>query len=365
MPSSTHKYIIFTSMGCGGAVVVAIVLTILTTQRSGFGRRMLDEPSTLHSAVALDSLDTVRTWYRRPLPDQSGAAFALLSSAGGDGAPTALAIWRDSAAARWVPFGDTFPPQSRQGRAWGRNVDWDQVDSLLAAARRPWRPGWTPVARPDAERVWRGLLSPVAVISSARELMGGARRQEQQGRRARADSMVRAVVTLGRRLQQDVAAPHVTLGLRVEGDALHVLARMYDRWGRRPARDSALAAAARADSLIARWRDAVRLIQTAAVLPDHAATLATAIKDPAWPLALRAEMVLAIGFAWAYNGTELTAGVDAHRRAVLDELAREQLPRTLIDVLTAARIAAAADFKGRIASSVRYRGLAQSEWWTF
>ena len=177
--------------------------------------------------------------------------------------------------------------------------------------------------------------------------------------------MVRAVVTLGRRLQQDVAAPHVTLGLRVEGDALHVLARMYDRWGRRPARDSALAAATRADSLIARWRNAVRLIQTAAVLPDHAATLATAIEDPAWPLALRAEMVLAIGFAWAYNGTELTAGVDAHRRAVLDELARERLPRTLVDVLTAARIAAAADFKGRIASSVRYRGLAQSEWWTF
>src|SRR2546422_1011481 len=162
MPSSTHKYIIFTSMGCGGAIVVAIILMILTTQRSGFGRRMLDEPS-----------------------------------------------------------------------------------SLLAAARRPWRPGWTPVARPDAERVWRGLLSPVAVISSARDLMGGARLQEQQGRRARADSMVRAVVTLGRRLQQDVAAPHVTLGLRVEGDALHVLARMYDRWGRRPARDSALAAAAR------------------------------------------------------------------------------------------------------------------------
>src|SRR5947207_1899142 len=160
MPSSTHKYIIFTSMGCGGAVVVAIVLTILTTQRSGFGRRMLDEPSTLHSAVALDSLDTVRTWYRRPLPDQSGAAFALLSSAGGDGAPTALAIWRDSAAARWVPFGDTFPAESRQRRAWGRNVDWDQVDSLLAAARRPWRPGWTPVARPDGERVRRGAPDP-------------------------------------------------------------------------------------------------------------------------------------------------------------------------------------------------------------
>jgi len=363
MPSSTHKYIIFTSMGCGGAIIVAIILMILTTQRSGFGRRMLDEPSTLHSAAALDSLDTVRTWYQRPA--DAGAAFALRSVGGGDGAPTALAIWRDSVDARWVPFGDTFPAESRQARAWGRNVDWDQVDSLLAAARRPWQPGWTPVARPDAERVWRGLLSPVAVISSARELMGGARLQEQQGRRARADSMVRAVVTLGRRLQQDVAAPHVTLGLRVEGDALHVLARMYDRWGRRPARDSALAAATRADSLIARWRNAVRLIQTAAVLPDHAATLATAIEDPAWPLALRAEMVLAIGFAWAYNGTELTAGVDAHRRAVLDELARERLPRTLVDVLTAARIAAAADFKGRIASSVRYRGLSQSEWWTF
>ena len=79
--------------------------------------------------------------------------------------------------------------------------------------------------------------------------------------------MVRAVVTLGRRLQQDVATPHVNLGLRLERDALHVLARMYARWGRAPARDSALAAASRADSAVARWRDAVRLIQTAAVLP--------------------------------------------------------------------------------------------------
>jgi len=365
MPSSTHKYIVFTSMGCGGAVVVAIVLMVLTTQRSGFGRRMLDEPSTLHSTAALDSLDTVRAWYARPLPDQAGAAFTLRSVGGGDGAPAALAIWRDSADARWVPFGDTFPADSRQGRAWSLRVAWDEADSLLAAARRPWRPGWTPLARPDAERVWRGLLSPVAVVSSARALMGGARQREQQGRRAQADSMVRAAVTLGRRLQQDVAAPHVTLGLRLEGEALHVLARMYARWGRGPARDSALAAATRADSLIARWRDAVRIIQTAAVLPDHAAILATAIEDPAWPLALRAEMVLAIGFAWAYNGTELTAGVDAHRRAVLDELAGKRLPRALVDVLTAARIAAAADFKGRIASSVRYRGLSQSEWWTF
>ncbi len=367
MASSTHKYVVFTAMGCAGAVVVALVVMVVATQREGgggrLGRLMREEPSTLHSAAAVDSLAAVRAWYQRPA--NVGAAFALRPTGSGDGAPIALAVWHDTVDAAWRPFGDTFPRGSRQYESWGRNVDWGDVDSLLAAAQRPWRAGWSPLAEPDAGQVWRGLLSPVVVVSSARELMGGARLQEQQGRRARADSMVRAVVTLGRRLQEDVATPHVTLGLRLERDALHVLAGMYARWGRAPARDSARAAAARADSGVARWRNAVRLIQTAAVLPSHAAALATAAADPAWPLALRVEIVLAIGFAWAYNGTELAKGVDANRRAVLDALADEQLPPALAAALAAARAAAATDFKGRLASSVRYRMLSQSEWWVF
>src|SRR5205809_2382086 len=363
MPSNTHKYIIFTSMGCGGALVIALIVAVLMTQHGGLGRLMRDEPSTLHSPAALDSLAAVRAWYHGQ--PQAGTAYALRPAGAGDGARAALSIWRDTASVVWVPFGDTFPPDSRQFRAWGQDVDWQDVDSLLAAARRPWRPGWSPLATPDAERVWRGLLSQVAVLSTARQLMGGARLQERLGRRARADSMVRAVVTLGRRVQQDVATPHVNLGLRLERDALHVLAGMYGRWGRSPASDSARAAEVRADEGIARWRNAVRLIQTAAVLPDHAAALAAAAADPAWPLALRAEMILAIGFAWAYNGSELAKGIDANRRAVLDALADERLPPALAAALGAARAAAAMDFKGRIESSVRYRMLAQTEWLVF
>ena len=363
MPSNTHKYIIFTSMGCGGALVIALIVAVLMTQHGGLGRLMRDEPSTLHSPAALDSLAAVRAWYHGQPPART--AYALRPAGAGDGARAALSIWRDTASVVWIPFGDTFPANSRQFRSWGQDVDWQDVDSLLAAARRPWRPGWSPLATPDAERVWRGLLSQVAVLSTARQLMGGARLQERLGRRARADSMVRAVVTLGRRLQQDVATPHVNLGLRLERDALHVLARMYARWGRAPARDSALAAASRADSAVARWRDAVRLIQTAAVLPEHAAALAAAVEDSDWPIALRAEMVLAIGFGWAYNGAEMATGIDAHRSAVLDELAHQRLPPALLATLAAARVAATGDFKGRIEAGSRYRALAQSEWWAF
>ena len=365
MASSTHKYVIFTAMGCAGAVVVALVVVVVATQHEGggFGRLMREEPSTFRSSAAVDSLAAVRAWYQRPA--DAGGAFALRPRGSGDGAPIALAVWRDTVGAAWRPFGDTFPQGSRQYQSWGRNVASDDVDSLLAAARRPWRTGWSPLAAPDAGQVWRGLLSPVVVVSSARELMSGARLEEQQGRRARADSMVRAVVTLGRRLQEDVATPHVAFGLRLERDALHVLAGMYGRWGRSPASDSARAAEVRADEGIARWRNAVRLIQTAAVLPDHAAALAAAAADPSWPLALRAEMILAIGFAWAYNGSEVAKGIDANRRVVLDALADERLPPALAAALGAARAAAAMDFKGRIESSVRYRMLAQTEWLVF
>src|SRR5205809_906711 len=279
MPSNTHKYIIFTSMGCGGALVIALIVAVLMTQHGGLGRLMRDEPSTLHSPAALDSLAAVRAWYHGQ--PQAGTAYALRPAGAGDGARAALSIWRDTASVVWVPFGDTFPPDSRQFRAWGQDVDWQDVDSLLAAARRPWRPGWSPLATPDAERVWRGLLSQVAVLSTARQLMGGARLQERLGRRA------------------------------------------------------------------------------------HAAALAGAVEDSDWPIALRAEMVLAIGFGWAYNGTEMATGIDAHRSAVLDELAHQRLPPALLATLAAARAAATGDFKGRIEAGSRYRALAQSAWWAF
>src|SRR5438034_965481 len=161
MPSNTHKYIIFTSMGCGGALVIALIVAVLMTQHGGLGRLMRDEPSTLHSPAALDSLAAVRAWYHGQ--PQAGTAYALRPAGAGDGARAALSIWRDTASVVWVPFGDTFPPDSRQFRAWGQDVDWQDVDSLLARAgqrargREPCRLGGRPLARrgpadPDRRR---------------------------------------------------------------------------------------------------------------------------------------------------------------------------------------------------------------------
>src|SRR2546425_5827352 len=152
MASSTHKYVVFTAMGCAGAVVVALVVMVVATQRGGggggLGRLMREEPSTLHSSAAVDSLAAVRAWYQRPA--NVGAAFALRPAGSGDGAPIALAVWHDTVDAAWRPFGDTFPPGSRQYESWGRNVDWGDVDSLLAAARRPGRGGWAALPRAGA-----------------------------------------------------------------------------------------------------------------------------------------------------------------------------------------------------------------------
>jgi len=61
----------------------------------------------------------------------------------------------------------------------------------------------------------------------------------------------------------------------------------------------------------------------------------------------------------------MATGIDAHRSAVLDELAHQRLPPALLATLAAARVAATGDFKGRIEAGSRYRALAQSEWWAF
>src|SRR2546427_4065954 len=100
MPSNTHKYIIFTSMGCGGALVIALIVAVLMTQHGGLGRLMRDEPSTLHSPAALDSLAAVRARYHRQ--PQARTPHALRPARARDGAPAALPIWRATSRAVWI-----------------------------------------------------------------------------------------------------------------------------------------------------------------------------------------------------------------------------------------------------------------------
>src|SRR2546426_10889434 len=95
MPSNTHKYIIFTSMGCGGALVIALIVAVLMTQHGGLGRLMRDEPSTLHSPPALDSLPAVRARDHRP--PQAGTAYPLPPPRGGDGGRAAPSTSRRTA----------------------------------------------------------------------------------------------------------------------------------------------------------------------------------------------------------------------------------------------------------------------------
>src|SRR2546427_13263935 len=104
MPSNTHKYIIFTSMGCGGALVIALIVAVLMTQHGGLGRLMRDEPSTLHSPAPLDSLAAVRAWYPRHPP--AGPPHALRPPRAREWARAALRTLRDTARRVCMPAGE-------------------------------------------------------------------------------------------------------------------------------------------------------------------------------------------------------------------------------------------------------------------
>src|SRR5437879_13925542 len=117
MRSNTHRYISCTSMGCGGARVIALIVAVLMTQHGGLGRLMRDEPSTLHSPAALDSLAAVRAWYHGQPP--AGTAYALRPAGAGDGARAALRIRRDTASVVWIPFRDPCPGHSPPFPSWG------------------------------------------------------------------------------------------------------------------------------------------------------------------------------------------------------------------------------------------------------
>src|SRR5207247_1577192 len=102
------------------------------------------------------------------------------------------------------------------------------------------------------------VLDPIPVLSAGRALLARGRWDVEHGRPADADSVVRAAITVGRHLQDDLALPHVVLGARIEREAVQMLAAVYHNAGRFAQRAPAPTCrrSSRASSAAARRRSA-------------------------------------------------------------------------------------------------------------
>ncbi|PYO65479.1 MAG: hypothetical protein DMD69_17205 [Gemmatimonadetes bacterium] len=372
MKSSTHKRIVLAGFGCAAALAVLVVAALLSVPH--FDSESLAKPSRYsagHAAAALDSLrtetlpalDGMRHDDRyvlrpRPRPRPSpGPSPRPLPRSGRDGAVAAVHVWRDpEIALERVPYGDTAPLGSAERRQWMATAQWAQVDSLLEAATRPWGQVSDVLAALDSSAdPFLPVLDPIPVLSAGRALLARGRWDVEHGRPADADSVVRAAITVGRHLQDDLALPHVVLGARIEREAVQMLAAVYHNAGRFAQRDRADAYLARVDSNLAALRHGLSQIRAAGALADNTAALVGWARHDALPLAVRRELILAVAFGWAYSDPETRGGPADGRKEALAQLAGANLPAELEGIVRRGTAAFGYNLLRRLAVAWRYK----------
>lgn len=360
MKASAHKYIVMTALGCAVVCILLVVLgVVLAVRRSPLGSdknlfsRITEELySPAHARAALDSLEDLDfTSLARPSP-----RFVLPPRGTGNGAAAAVRIWRDSAYAnRTIWFGDTLPDTSSRRAEWLASAEWPAVDSLVAAARRPWLVTGGAVAGPDtAGRLRDMLLDPGPILWTTRAMLARAHSLAERAP-ARADTMVFAVITIARRLEEDALLGHALLGYRIERDALSMLWTMWqdaerDEW------EDVLDDQGRVEEAEDLLRRASQLIRRAGPLPEQAPALASRVLDTRLPPPIRGEIALAIGYGWSYDPAE-GQRLSAARREALDDLAGRDLPKGLAAVVRGGRAAVRAGFARRFVLSREYQAL--------
>ena len=351
MPSSVHKVLVFSALGCGGLVIVGMVASFIFVlhQDPDFLTRTTSEVmyTPEQSRAALDSFTTIDF----PPPDPRAGAFQLHVSGADNGAAMALRVWRDTSYRHPIAFGDTVRPGSSRWAIWIAAAAWPAVDSLLAAARRPWSLTGGAIEAPPGEAgvFSKVLLNTQAVLSTTRAMLARARSVVEDAP-GRADTLVYAVFTIGRRLEEDAEAYHAILGCRLQHDALTMYAGLHHK-GRS---GDVLAVLQDVDDRLARYRRAVRLIRAAGALPEQANALPTRARDAALPLPLRGELVLAVGYGWTVNPAEAQR-ISPLRTTALRQLGGGILPPSLGMLLEAARDAAAAGFSERLVLPSEYQ----------
>jgi hypothetical protein len=334
---ATHKKIVIAGLGCGGLIVALGVVGLILASRLGMERPASGlapgvPVNRLQSAAAVESLRAVdwRALVGRHPPD----TLALRPRGRRDGARLAWAVWRDTVGL--VPqsaFGDTFPRGSFARRMWLQTARSPVVDSLLLAATLPWDPAAAPPV--DSLNAHRGGIAESRVLYGTRALLAAEREARDAHYWTRADTLARAVITIGRRLQEDSLLSRTVVGLRVEREGLFVLGRSR----------------ARVDSELGAGERLVRLFQAAGADAVHSDTLASWVRNPDAPLPARFECVIAVGYGWLHNPNEMLYGLDPRRAAALRSLERTSLPPALVAAVRAGAAALRLPLAARVALS--------------
>lgn len=357
MKASAHKYIVMTGLGCAVVGVLLVVLGVVLAVRrsppgsdkSFFSRITQEMYSPAHARAAFDSLEALDFASLAP----PSSRHTLPARGTGNGAAAAVRIWRDSAYAhRVIWFGDTLPDTSSRRTEWLASAEWPAVDSLVAAARRPWLLTGGAVAGPDtAGRLRDMLLDPGPILWTTRAMLARAHTLAERAP-ARADTLVFAVITIARRLEEDALLGYALLGYRIERDALASIVTSGDgsEW------DAGLDEVDRAVQAEYMLRRAAQLIRRAGPLPEQSPALASRVLDPRLPLPIRGEIALAIGYGWSYDPAEGQRLSDVRRQAI-DDLASRDLPKGLAAVVQGGRAAVRAGFTRRFVLSREYQAL--------
>ncbi len=301
MQPATHKKIVFAALGCGGLLVVLIVVSFLFVGKAGFDAPETQMPvAPLQAAVALDSLS-----------DYDLAA--LLAPRGPDNLlPAASSV--AAPVARWsgerhviLAFGDTFPPDSWQGESWRDDGSAVVIDSLRAGGTRP---------PADSQPTGHALLAAARVALDSADLV-------------RAREEVGLAIRRARELQGRSDLLAVIAGLRLERDAARMIGADSLLAGTAGARGRAEATVVALDRRLRELRQVRALIAAAGASPAAIPALAELVRDSTQPLAARDEIVHSIAYGWLLDPPEMSFGLDSARIAAMQRLAEADLPPEL------------------------------------
>jgi hypothetical protein len=265
--------------------------------------------------------------------------FALPEPAATDVLRLAGRMWSDTTRRPpSIAFGDTFPAGARARQRWLQAGRHAAVDSLLALRKSVARMG----------KVSQLPQGQAAVLYQSRAVLARARHAADSGHVDVAEWLLGAVVTVGHDMQSGPSLLRAITGVRLERDALEMLAGLVPA----PRADAVARGAARADSLFHSLLEARRLLRLVARDTTLLDALAAWARDPTLPLPLRDDCVRAIGLGWM-DGPELLSGVAARRDSVLAWL-EDSLPAALQPALRGARRFASPGWAQRLSFAAEY-----------
>lgn len=302
MQPATHKKIVFGAIGCSGLLVLLVAGSLLMVRRTGVAPPPSELPlAPVTASAALDSLTSydLRTLFAPP-----DAPFVLVPSGA-----RMIARWRPDRRRIAVQFLDTAPPGSWRARIWRQAGAAVVIESLPAGAPLP-----------DSQPIGRAILA-------------AARVRLESGDPARARDAVVLAVQRARVFEARPDILMVVAGLRLERDALEMLARDSLLAGGASARALAEASLVAMDKRLSAVRSVRSLIATAGTSPAAVPTLAAWARDSTLPLAFRDEMLRAVGFGWALDPQEVFTGLDTVRTAAIRNLAAVAWPPALAQTL--------------------------------